>query len=59
MKVYYNQVRGLISAYFGNVARDIHTRILEGMYGALTEDRQYPYLMPHVVWPFSGRPRSL
>ena len=34
---------------FGDVAGDIHTRILERMYGVLSEEKQYPYLMPHAV----------
>ena len=42
-------VKGNIPAYFGDVPGDIHTRILERMYGVLAEDRQYPYLMPHAV----------
>jgi ATP-dependent Lhr-like helicase len=32
------------------VAGDIHTRILERMYGVLNEEKQYPYLMPHAVF---------
>ena len=42
-------VKGNIPAYFGDVAGDIHTHILERMYRALSEDKQYPYLMPHAV----------
>ena len=42
-------VKGNIPAYFGDVAGDIHTRILERMYGVLDEDKHYPYLMPHAV----------
>ncbi len=42
-------VKGLIPAYFGDVAGDIHTHILERMYRVLKEDVQYPYLMPHAV----------
>ena len=42
-------VKGNIPAYFGDVAGDIHTHILERMYRVLCEDRQYPYLMPHAV----------
>ena len=42
-------VKGNIPAYFGNVAGDIHTRVLERMYGVLGEDRAYPYLMPHAA----------
>ena len=40
---------GKIPAYFGDVAGDIHSRILERMYRVLGEDKQYPYLMPHAV----------
>ncbi len=47
--VYCTLVKGNIPAYFGDVAGDIHTRILERMYGVLSEDKQYPYLMPHAV----------
>ncbi len=42
-------VKGNIPAYFGDVAGDIHTRILERMYGVLREEKSYPYLMPHAV----------
>ncbi|MBO7364463.1 MAG: ATP-dependent helicase, partial [Lachnospiraceae bacterium] len=42
-------VKGRIPAYFGDVAGDIHTRILERMYGVLSEGKTYPYLMPHAV----------
>ena len=42
-------VKGNIPAYFGDVAGDIHTRILERMRQVLLEDRQYPYLMRHAV----------
>jgi len=42
-------VKGNIPAYFGDVAGDIHTHILERMYRVLCEDQQYPYLMPHAV----------
>lgn len=38
-------VKGNIPAYFGDVAGDIHTRILERMYGVLNERTSYPYLM--------------
>ena len=48
-EVYCTLVKGNIPAYFGDVAGDIHTRILERMYGVLNEDREYPYLMPHAV----------
>ena len=43
-------VKGNIPAYFGDVAGDIHTRILERMYQVLSEDQQYPYLMNHAVF---------
>ena len=49
-EVFCSLVKGNIPAYFGDVAGDIHTRILERMYRVLQEDRQYPYLMPHAVW---------
>ncbi|MBQ3867958.1 MAG: DEAD/DEAH box helicase [Clostridia bacterium] len=48
--VYCTLVKGNIPAYFGDVAGDIHTRILERMFGVLNEDRQYPYLMRHAVF---------
>ena len=47
--VYCTLVKGNIPAYFGDVAGDIHTRILERMYGVLAEDKVYPYLMQHAV----------
>ena len=47
--VYCSLVKGKIPAYFGDVAGDIHTRILERMYQVLQEDRTYLYLMPHAV----------
>jgi ATP-dependent Lhr-like helicase len=48
-EVYCSMVKGNIPAYFGDVAGDIHTRILERMYLVLSEDLSYPYLMPHAV----------
>ena len=42
-------VKGNIPAYFGDVPGDIHTHILERMYGVLREDKSYPYLMKHAV----------
>ena len=48
-EVYCALVKGNIPAYFGDVAGDIHTRILERMYGVLAERKSYPYLMPHAV----------
>ena len=47
--VYCSLVKGNIPAYFGDVAGDIHTRILERMYGVLGEEGTYPYLMRHAV----------
>ncbi|MBO4325913.1 MAG: DEAD/DEAH box helicase [Clostridia bacterium] len=47
--LYCEPVKGNIPAYFGDVAGDIHTRILERMFGVLDEDNYYPYLMPHAV----------
>lgn len=46
-EVYCTLVKGTVPAYFGDVPGDIHTRILERMYGVLNEDKLYPYLMPH------------
>ena len=48
-EVFCTLVKGNIPAYFGDVAGDIHTRILERMYGVLCENEQYPYLMSHAV----------
>ena len=48
-EVFCTLVKGKIPAYFGDVAGDIHTRILERMYKALEEDKEYRYLMPHAV----------
>ena len=45
--VYCTLVKGNIPAFFGLVAGDIHTRILEKMQEVLSGDHQYPYLMPH------------
>ena len=42
-------VKGNIPAYFGDVAGDIHTRILERMVQVLEENKDYPYLMRHAV----------
>ena len=47
--VYCTLVKGNIPAYFGDVAGDIHTRILERMYAVLSEEKSYPYLMRHAV----------
>ena len=48
-EVYCTLVKGNIPAYFGDVAGDIHTRILERMCGVLREEKSYPYLMRHAV----------
>ena len=48
-EVYCTLVKGNIPAFFGLVAGDIHTRILEKMPEILMEDKLYPYLMPHAV----------
>ncbi len=42
-------VKGNIPAYFGDVAGDIHDRILERMFRVLEEDKAYPYLMRHAA----------
>ena len=47
--VYCALVKGNIPAYFGDVAGDIHTRILERMYRVLNEENVYPYLMRRAV----------
>ena len=49
LEVYCTLVKGNIPAYFGDVAGDIHTRILERMHGVLSEEKSYPYLMRHAV----------
>ncbi len=48
-EVYCTLVKGNIPAYFGDVAGDINTRILERMHGVLCEDKGYPYLMRRAV----------
>ncbi|MGP1576223.1 MAG: DEAD/DEAH box helicase [Treponema sp.] len=48
-EVYCTLVKGNISAYFGDVAGDIHTRVLERMHTVLAEQKSYPYLMRHAV----------
>ena len=52
-ELYCTLVKGNIPAYFGDVAGDIHTRILERMYRVLQEEKQYPYLMRHAVFRLS------
>ncbi|MBQ6473893.1 MAG: DEAD/DEAH box helicase [Victivallales bacterium] len=44
-ELYCTLVKGNIPAYFGDVAGDIHTRILERMHHVLAEQKNYPYLM--------------
>lgn len=44
-QVYVHQVKGRIPAYFGDVAGEIHPKILQRMRQILAEDKQYPYLM--------------
>ena len=48
-EVYCTLVKGRIPAYFGDCAGDIHTRILERMFGVLNEEKTYPYLMRRAV----------
>jgi len=43
--VYCEQIKGKVPAYFGEVAGDINTKILERMLDVLNEDKSYPYLM--------------
>ena len=57
-EVYCTLVKGNIPAYFGDVAGDIHTRILERMYGVLSEEKSYPYLMRHAVGRLSDARES-
>ena len=45
--LYVTQVKGKVPAYFGDVAGDIDTRILERMRRVLEEHEPYPYLMRH------------
>ena len=48
-EVYCSLVKGNIPAYFGDVAGEIHTHILERMFGVLSEEKTYPYLMSHAA----------
>ena len=48
-EVWCTLVKGNIPAYFGDVAGDIHDRILERMFRVLGEDKVYPYLMRHAA----------
>lgn len=47
--VYCEQVRGSIPAYFGQVAGDLHTKILQRMMRVLRQEQRYPYLMKNAV----------
>ena len=47
--IYCQQVKGSVSAYFGQCPGDLHTKILTRMRRVLQEDRQYPYLMKNAV----------
>lgn len=48
-QVYVHQVKGQIPAYFGDVAGDIHPKVLQQMRQILAEKRQYPYLMKNAA----------
>lgn len=49
-EVWCTLVKGRIPAYFGDVAGDIHTRILERMYGVLRGAKKLiPYLLRHAA----------
>ncbi|MBM6775550.1 DEAD/DEAH box helicase [Olsenella profusa] len=45
--LYVTPVKGKVPAYFGEVAGDVNTHVLERMRRALAEHAAYPYLMPH------------
>ena len=45
--LYVTQVKGKVPAYFGDVAGDINTHILERMRRVLEESAPYPYLQDH------------
>jgi len=47
--LYVELVRGKVPAYFGEVAGDIHTHILERMRQILQENTVYPYLRANAV----------
>lgn len=47
--VYCELVKGKVPAYFGEVAGDINTKILERMQKVLCEEKSYPYLMKNAV----------
>ena len=44
-QVYCSPIKGRVPAYFGDVAGDIHTHILERMRQVLREDKEYFYLL--------------
>ena len=44
--VYCQPVKGVVPAYFGDVAGDVHTRVLERMWQLLRQHEVYPYLLP-------------
>ncbi len=46
-EIFCTLVPGRVPAFFGLVAGDIHTRILEKMQEILQSDTVYPYLLPH------------
>lgn len=48
-QVYVHQVKGRIPAYFGDVAGDVHPKVLQQMRKILAEERQYPYLMKNAA----------
>lgn len=47
--VYCDMVKGKVPAYFGMCPGDIHTRVLERMKAALSEDKGYLYLMKNAA----------
>ncbi len=47
--VYCHKVEGIIPAYFGECAGDIHTKILQRMRKTLMSDDEYPYIQEHAL----------
>ena len=47
--VYCQPVKGVVPAYFGDVAGDVHTKVLERMWLLLRQREVYPYLLPNAV----------
>ena len=47
--VYCQPVKGVVPAYFGDVAGDVHTRVLERMWQLLRQHEVYPYLLSNAV----------